>query len=522
MSADEKGTWLPEIEELDRRRALAAGMGGEAKIKRQHDAGRLTVRERIEQFLDAGSFEEVGGAAGFAEYDSSGVLKDFVPANFVSGLGSVDGRRIVLGADDFTVRGGAGDASIMEKQIHSERMANHLKIPLVRLVEGTGGGGSVKMLESQGYTYIPANPGWDYVVDNMSVVPVVAACMGPVAGLGAARAVMSHLCILVEGTAQLFVAGPPLVRHATGEDVDKNELGGADIHRRSGAVERIVGSEDEAFEVTRQFLSYLPSNVESLPPIRDCSDPATRADEVLVSLVPRNRRHPYRLKVLLDGVFDQGSVFTYAGYGGSVFTGLARLDGHPVGVLATDPFKGATMTPQGADAITRLVDLCEAFHLPIVSLTDQAGMQIGTVREKQATIRRGARAIAAVYQATVPCAEVVIRRVFGVGGAGMTNRHSFVRRWAWPSGDWGSLPIEGGIEAAYRTELEASDDPDALLAEIRERLEEVRSPMRTADRFGVEDIIDPRLTRSNLCRWVRDAYQVLPNNPGRPSFGMRP
>jgi acetyl-CoA carboxylase carboxyltransferase component len=132
------------------------------------------------------------------------------------------------------------------------------------------------------------------------------------------------------------------------------------------------------------------------------------------------------------------------------------------------------------------------------------------------------RAISAVYQASVPAAEVIVRRVFGVGGAGMTNRHRLVRRWAWPSGDWGSLPVEGGIEAAYKAELEAAADPDAALAGIRARLDEVRSPFRTAERFGVEEIIDPRETRPLLCDWVRDAYALLPASPGRPSFGTRP
>ena len=172
--------------------------------------------------------------------------------------------------------------------------------------------------------------------------------------------------------------------------------------------------------------------------------------------------------------------------------------------------------------MTRLADLCSTFHLPIVTLTDQPGLLIGTRAEQRATIRHGVRAISAVYQASVPGAEIIVRRVFGVGGAGLTNRHRLIRRWAWPSADWGSLPVEGGIEAAYRAELERAEDPAALLAEIRARLDAVRSPMRTAERFGVEDIIDPRETRPLLCDWVRDAYATLPASPGRPAFGTRP
>lgn len=497
-------------------------MGGPEKVARQHAAGRLTVRERVEALVDPGSFDEVGALAGTARYNENGELEGFTPANFVTGTARIDGRRVALGGDDFTVRGGAADAGIMEKQVYAERLANELGMPLVRLIEGTGGGGSVKMLEQHGFTYVPFNPGWDLVVDNLSAVPVVSLCLGPVAGLGAARAVMSHLCVLVEGAGQLFVAGPPLVKHATGADLTKEELGGAAIHRRSGAVDRLARDEEDAFRLVREFLAYLPSNVDELPPVIEPSDDPARREESLISLVPRNRRLPYKLRPLLDAVFDAGSVFDYACYGGSAYVGLARLDGHPVGVLATDPYRGATLTADGADAMTRLIDLCETFHLPVVSLTDQAGMVIGLAGEKRGSIRHGARAITAVYQARVPMAEVIVRRVFGVGGAGTTNRHRLVRRWAWPSGDWGSLPVEGGIEAAYRAEIEASSDPEARIAEIRERLDAVRSPFRTAEKFLVEDVIDPRETRSRLCDWVHDAYRVLPKLLGRPSFGTRP
>lgn len=514
--------WSNEVAQIAERKRLVQRMGGAEKLKRQADAGRLNVRQRIDALGDPGSFQEVGGISGFAEYDEHGNLVDMRSTNFVLGTIRVDGRKVVVGGDDFTVRGGASDAGISAKQVHAERIANGMQLPIVRLIEGTGGGGSVKVLETDGYTYVPANPGWDLVVDNLSLVPVVAYGGGPVAGLGAGRTAMSHLAIFVKQNAQLFVAGPPVVLHATGQDLNKEELGGYDVHARNGAVERWVRSEEEAFTEIRRFLSYLPSSVYELPPVIENDDPVDRRDEALLSLVPRDRRKVYKLKTLLEGVFDAGSVFTYAEYGGSVFTGLARLDGRPVGVIATDPYKGAAVTATGAKAMTRMFDLCTTFHLPVVSLTDQAGLAIGLAAEQTGAIRDGARAIVAAYQANVPTAEVVVRRVFGVGGAGQVNRHGHVTQWAWPSGDWGSLPVEGGIEAAYRSELEASDDPKALLADIHERLERIRTPLRTAERFGVDDVIDPRDTRALLCDWVHDAYKVLPRLLGRPTFGARP
>jgi acetyl-CoA carboxylase carboxyltransferase component len=514
--------WSPEVAEIGRRRELAQAMGGPEKVARQRATGRLTVRERIAALADPGSFAEIGGLTGFGDYDGDGRLTSIVPANFVAGTASIGGRTVLLGADDFTVRGGSGDAAIHAKQVFAEQYANEMRLPVVRLLDGASGGGSVKMTLAAGAAYVPVNPAWDVVVDNLSVVPVVAACLGPTVGLGAARLVMSHLAVMVTGVGQLFTAGPPVVRAGTGEDLTKEELGGAAVHRGNGTIERFAACEADAFAIIRDFLSYLPGSVYEVPPAGPPADPPGRRDESLASAVPRNPRRPYRIWPILRAIFDDGSVFPYAEYGGSTVTALARLDGHPVGVLATDPFRGTTMSAGGAQAITRLVDLCETFHLPLISLTDQGGLTVGRVAEERATIRYGARAITAIYQARVPQAELILRRVYGVGGAGIVNRHRPGRSWAWPSADWGSLPVQGGIEAAFRAELERAEDPAAEIERIRASLAAVGSPFRTAEKFGVQDLIDPRDSRPLLCSWVRAAYRVLPEQTGRPSFGTRP
>jgi acetyl-CoA carboxylase carboxyltransferase component len=200
-------------------------MGGPDNVERQRKAGRLTVRERIERLLDPDSFHETGALAGVPVYEN-GRLASIRPANFVMGTGRINGRRVVVGGDDFTVRGGANDASIGGKQVYGERMARELRLPLVRLVEGTGGGGSVKTYEMTGRTYVPGNPGWDHIAAALSEIPVMAAALGPVAGLGAGRLAASHFSVMVRGAAQVFVAGPPVVKRGLGEDVDKETLGG--------------------------------------------------------------------------------------------------------------------------------------------------------------------------------------------------------------------------------------------------------------------------------------------------------
>ena len=229
-------SWEPEIEELKRRVALAHGLGGTEKVARQKAAGRLTVRERIDGLVDGGSFHETGAISGAATYDENGKLVDFRPANCVFGKARLDDRPVVVVGDDFTVRGGANDAGIRGKQLAAEQLAFEYRLPLVRLIEGTGGGGSVKTLEQDGATYIPGNPAWDWVVANMGQVPVISLALGPVAGLGAARAVTSHYSVMVKDLSQMFVAGPPVVA-GVGEDLDKEGLGGSKIHTRNGAID---------------------------------------------------------------------------------------------------------------------------------------------------------------------------------------------------------------------------------------------------------------------------------------------
>jgi len=516
-------TWQTEINELRKREDLASKMGGEENVAKHRNKGKLPVRERIQQLLDKDSFHEKGAIAGKAIYEDN-ELKEFTPANFLLGTGKINDRKVVVGADDFTIRGGAADGAIIDKQIYSEQMAHDLQLPIVRLVDGTGGGGSVKHLDTEGHTYIPINPAWDYVVKNMGRIPVVAACLGSVAGLGAARVSASHFSVMVEGISQLFVAGPQIVNFGVGQNLNKEELGGAQVHRSSGVIDNVVKTETEAFEQIWKFLSYLPNNVWQLPPTVESKDDTGRKEDDLISAIPKNRRKPYKIRSIIEKIFDIDSIFEMGRYfGGGTVTGFARLDGHPIGFLANDPYVGGGgLTVESSEKIERFVDLCETFHLPIVNLVDQPGLAIGLAAERQGTIRKGVRAISAIYQATVPMIEIILRRVFGVGGAGMINGQGLHLRYAWPSGDWGSLPVEGGIQVAFKRDLENSDNPQQLLEEIAARMEGVRSPFRTAEAFGVEEIIDPRDTRLILCDWVGDAYELLPQHLGTSSHTMRP
>jgi acetyl-CoA carboxylase carboxyltransferase component len=514
-------SWEAELAELRLREALAREMGGPDKVARQHAAGRLTVRERIDALLDEGSFHEIGGITGTGSYDTEGRLVGMTPTNFIFGRGRIDGRTVAIAGDDFTVRGGASDASIIEKQVAAEQMAHELRLPLVRLVEGSGGGGSVKSLEQLGYTYVPFLPSFDHMAQNLATVPVVGLGLGPVAGFGAAKLVASHYSLLVREQAQMFVAGPPVVA-ATGPRYTKEELGGSRIHASNGAIDDEVDSEAEAFARARRFLSYLPPSVHELPARGVPTDDPLRRADLLLDAVPRDRRAVYKMRPIIEAIVDAGSFFEIGRlHGRSVITGLARLDGWPVALIANDPFVvGGLWTAASSAKLERFVSFAETFHLPVVHLVDNPGFTIGKQAEQEGTIRLGVRALAAIYQATVPWCTVIIRKAFGVAGAGHANHARFHYRYAWPSADWGSLPIEGGIEAAYKAELEGADDREAMVAAITERLNRLRSPFRSAERFQIEEIIDPRDTRRLLCEFVEIAAPL--RQTGRAAFSYRP
>ena len=503
-------SWQPEVSELRARELLAEQMGGEEKLARQHSRGKLDARARIAGLVDPGSFREIGKIAGKGRYDADGKLAGLSPSNLIYGRADIEGRPVVASADDFTVRGGAADAAIHRKMVQCEMMAHTMTLQLIRMIDGTGGGGSVRMLEDIGATYIPAVPGWSDVVKNLETVPVVALALGPTAGLGAARVVASHYSLMVKGLSQLFAAGPAVVE-AIGEKSDKESLGGSDIHTRNGVVDEEVASEAEAFARARRFLSYLPSAVGQIAPRTANTDPVDRREEMLLSVVPREAKQVYSMRQVLEAVFDKGSVFEMGRqWGRAAITAFARLDGWPVAVLASDPsFLGGSWEAKTSEKAERFVKLADLFRLPVVHLVDNPGFMIGLAAETAGTIRYGVQAMNAIYNATVPLCSVVVRRAYGIAGSAMSNADAFQYRFAWPSGDWGSLPIEGGIEVAYKSELEAAEDPAAHLEAIRARLNLVRSPFRSAERFSVEDIIDPRDTRALLCEFADLAWRTL-------------
>jgi acetyl-CoA carboxylase carboxyltransferase component len=384
------------------------------------------------------------------------------------------------------------------------------------------GGGSVKTIEQAGRTYIPVLPGWHVVVDHLNIAPSVSLVLGSVAGFGAARAVASHYSVMVRNTSQMMIAGPALVEQAGLGTVSKEELGHADIHTSNGAIDDAVDTEAEAFERAAHFLSYLPTSVDELPPIEDWGDDPGRREGRLADLVPRNPRQSYDMRALISMVVDDGSFFEIGrDWGTSIVGGLARLDGIPVAVYGENPMMyGGGWTADSCRKLTRLIDLASMFKLPMVHFEDCPGFLIGKQSEQDATVRYGTEVLVALREAQMPYCTVVIRKAFGIAGAANRKPGSESMRMAWPSGDWGSLPLEGGLEVAYKAELAASDAPEELKEEITGRLNRLRSPHRSAEFYEIEQIIDPVDTRPMLCDWARLVRRTL--RPSTPSWGYRP
>jgi acetyl-CoA carboxylase carboxyltransferase component len=326
---------------------------------------------------------------------------------------------------------------------------------------------------------------------------------------------------MLKNKSALFVAGPPVVKH-TGQTLTKNELGGYKIQLRAGAVDEAVDTEEEAFECARRFLSYLPSSVYELPPRGEQHDNPERQVDWLLDAIPRDIRKVYKMRPIVEALVDEGSFFEMGRmFGRSVITGLARMDGWPVAFMASDPYSyGGCWTADTCKKVQKFVDLAEAFHLPIIYLVDCPGFEVGLQGEMNGTIKEGVRAMTAIGQTSVPWCPIIVRNAFGVAGGAHRNPANHSTRYAWPSARWGSLPLEGGIEAAYRAQIDAANDPDEELRNIEDRLNKLRSPFRTAESFWIEEIIDPRNTRSLLCEFVNLAAPL--RKPGKYSHGIRP
>ena len=556
----DENSWAPMLADVQALQAIAhARFDPESRdpgVVRQRARAKLTCRERIDRLLDAGSFREVGSLAGFTSYDEEGRITDFTPASHVGGWGKIDGRTSVVCADDFTSRGGHSDGAIAAKSGYIDRLSLELRCPSIRLLDGSSGGGSVASMVPQqrasgesaaqessgaikagrprvaggGGSFLPGHLGSAMYAEQLAQVPVVNVLLGSVVGIGAAKAVLGHFSVMVRDIAQLFVAGPPVVSHAMGYEISKEDLGDWRIHCRNGSVDNLAVTEDEAIAQTKRFLSYLPSSVYDAPPVLapNPNDPMNRAEEELFTIVPRKRTTTFDVRRAIRLMADKGSFFEIGPHWGTdQIVGFVRFNGFPMGVIASDSrhVNGGALTAKGCDKLKRHLDLCDLFHIPVLNLVDNPGFAVGLEHEIAGTIRKGGEWMIAFAQVGVPIFTVIMRRSFGVAGNNYATPFGHASaRVAWPAADVGGIPPEGGIEAAYKRQLAEAADPAALRAEINARIESARGPIGPLNKFQMEEMIDPRETRRWVCEWVENAWRIV-SQPARltpRALGFRP
>jgi acetyl-CoA carboxylase carboxyltransferase component len=475
--SDELHGWGPALEEIARRKAEAYAMGGQARLDRQHQRGRLDARERLDRLFDPGTFSEIGNLVGTTDQPP-------VPGDaLVAGSGRINGRAALAGAEDVTVLGGSIGSGASDKRYRLCQLARQERVPLVMCLEGAGH----RVTE----TSSGRRPGDLMGLAELSgIVPMVSLVLGASAGHGALTAPLCDFVAMTE-TASIFAAGPPLVRSATGEDVTKEALGGPSVAIDSGGVvHNLVADDAEAIDLARRYLSHFPGNAWEPPPRREGPDVGRRRVGLL-ELIPPDPRRPYPIRPVLTEVVDDGELLeVQPGFGSSIVTVLAHLGGHSVAIVANDPgVLAGTIDSDAADKAAHFLDVADAFGLPCIFLADNPGVLAGTVAEGQGILRHAARLFAVQHRLRVPKLHVTLRKAFGFGSSVMAMNpfDGQTVTLAFPSITLGALPA--GSEAS------AVDDP-----EERARLaaEQARASVVGGARLSYDDVIDPRELRNAL------------------------
>ena len=489
---------------------------------KQKEAGKLWVRERIDKLLDQGSFKEIGSASGIVKWKQLGNGKEepeeFVPHNNVQGFGKLKGRQVLFTADDFSIRAGHQDGHLMEKTLFTEKTSISMKLPIIKLTDGSSGGGSVSTIATTGFSYVPPLTGFDIVTKQLNMgIPNLGAVLGPAIGLGAARVVSCHFSVMAANVGSLFNAGPQVVKGATFEEgLSFTDLGGPAMHCTNGTIDNLAATEEECFEQIRNVLSYLPNCGTQVPPTINSEDPVGRLSPEMRTIIPRKRERMYDPRKVIRTIVDDGSFFEIGPlWGRTAIIGLARLGGKPIGILSNNAeiLTGA-IDAAGSQKMTRHLKFCDIFNLPLLQFVDVPGYAVGTVAERTATMRWGVELTKAYYTTTIPIFSVIIRKCYGVAGGVMVDCRDPHARVAWPSGEWGSLPLDGGIDVGHSAELRKIEKEKGLEArkeryrELDQMYRRLMNPVRTTNHFGVEEIIDPAETRKYVAEWCRMIYEA--------------
>jgi acetyl-CoA carboxylase carboxyltransferase component len=484
------------LADLAKRKEEALAPGTDRARQRQHDRGKLLARERIDLLLDPGSFHELDLLA--RRPSDSGYEDRPYTDGVVCGWGTVDGRKVFVFSQDFTVFGGAL-GEVFAAKIH-KLMDLALKVgaPIIGLNDGAGARiqEGVVSLDSYGGIFYRN-------VQASGVVPQISVIMGPCAGGAVYSPAMTDFVFMVEDTSYMFITGPDVVKTVTGEEVTQQELGGAIAHAAKSGVCHFTSADDAScLEDVRYLLSFLPSNNLEEPPVVPTDDPVDRLCPELRDIVPPSSNQPYDMAKVIEAVVDDGEYYEYAQrWAPNVVCAFARLGGHVVGIVGNQPMHLAgVLDIESSEKAARFVRTCDAFNIPLISFVDVPGFLPGVDQEHGGIIRHGAKLLYAFCEATVPRIQVVTRKAYG-GAYVVMNSKSIGAdlAFAWPSGELAVMGPQGAVEIAYRREIEAAEDPEARKAElVEEYTERFANPYMAAERGYVDDVIDPAETRAKL------------------------
>ncbi len=509
------------VEDLHARRERAKLGGGEEKIAKQHAAGKLTARERIDLLVDPGTFVEMGIHAGphFSQRAMDG--KQAPADGVITGWGDVDGRMVAIAAYDFTVMAGSMGMTGELKVGRLRELALQKRIPLVWLLDSAG----ARIQEAAGSLFAGSGHLFREEVTMSGVVPLVAGMLGPCAAGTAYIPGLSDFVPMVVGQGAMALAGPHLTKAVTGEEISMEDLGGAKVHcRKSGVGDLECADDAECIEAIRAYLSFFPSNCERRPPVRETSDPDDRMSEKLLDIVPESNRHPYDMYELIREIVDDGEIFDIKPrFAKTIITCLARFGGMPVGIVANQPKQlGGILENDSADKAARFVNLCDAFNIPLVFLQDVPGFMVGSKVEHAGIIRHGAKMLYAVSRATVPKITVVVRKAYGAGYYVMNGKaYEPDLIVAWPSAEISVMGAEGAVNIIGRSAIEAADDPEATRETMLEAVRKQIDVYIAARNATIDDVIDPRETRPTIIRGLRMAKDKRVERPWR-KHGVMP
>jgi acetyl-CoA carboxylase carboxyltransferase component len=489
------------VDELAAKRTRIRRMGGDDAVGKQHAAGKLTVRERIDVLFDTGSFSEIGVQATHAGIAPDMVGKETPADGVVTGSGKINGRLASVIAYDFTVMAGSMGRTAEIKCNRAREIAYTKRMPMIWLIDSAG----ARIQEAIGSKSF-AGSGLLFREESImsGVVPQVAAMMGPGAAGTAYIPALADFVPMVKGTSNMALGGPPLVKAVVGEDITAEELGGSRVHCEiSGCGDLEVADDKACIQAIKDYLSYFPSNNTERPPVIPCDDPAHRRDESLLTLVPDSPRRAYDVKKVIRAVVDHGVFFEIKpAWAKNVVVGLARLAGAPIGIVANQPMVlGGALDVDSADKAARFMLLCDAFNIPLVFLQDVPGFMVGSKVERAGIIRHGAKMLYAVSEATVPKLTVVLRKAYGAGYFVMCGRgYEPDLIVAWPTAEISVMGPEGGTNIIFRREIAAAASPDEERARRVEEFRKLINPYMAAGAALIDDVIDPRETRPVLIR----------------------